>query len=153
MNISGGPRFRIGGFGRRVLGWLVIMGACAAVAFSRHLDWGMSPIVWVPALCLLPIGFGLKATRVLALHEGARLVIRSEGLFKRSREVPISPAAEIEVVPTAGLRAVVLHQDGHEVPIATWVTAKRAEALVAWLERHLERELPRRGTELHPCDV
>lgn len=144
--------FQVGGPGRRLLGGLVLLLALAAIALSTLLDWGMSPILWVPGLCVLPIGFGLIGIRHIA-YDGTRLAIRHTGLRRQALSVTVGPDAELELVPTAGLRAVVLLQDGDETPLATWITRRRAEALVAWLEARLGRRLPRRATALHQSDV
>lgn len=143
---------QVGGSLRRILGWSLVAAALAAALWSRRLDWGMAPIVWVPALAVAAVGWGLKTTRRLELS-GARLRVRAQGLLGRSHELTLDDGAELELLPTAGLRAVVLHQGGRQLPLATWVTATRAARIASWLETTLGRELPRRAVEAHRLDV
>ncbi len=148
-----GPRsFQVGGPLRRCLGWSLVVAAVAAMAWSRRLDWGLAPVIWVPALVLLVLGWGVKTTRRLELTAD-RLQLIGQGLLARRSELSIGPEAELEIVPTAGLRTVILHQGEQSWPLASWIGAGRAEALASWLESALGQPLPRRDTEAHRLDV
>lgn len=143
---------RVGGPLRRCLGWILVVAAIAAAGWSLRLDWGLAPVVWVPALVLAVVGWGLHTTRRLEL-DGERLTVHREGLLAGREDLVLDHAVELELLPTAGLRAVVLHRDGRALPLATWIGARRAEALIAWLEAGLGRALPRRAPERHRLDV
>jgi hypothetical protein len=150
--VSAARGFQVGGPIRRCLGWCLVVAAIAAVAWSRRLDWGMAPVIWVPALVLLVVGWGLKTTRRLELTAN-RLHLIGQGLLARRRELAVGPDAELEIVPTAGLRAVVLHQGEQSLPLASWLGARRAAALAEWLDSALGRQLPRREHQPHRLDV
>ena len=143
--------FQVGGRGRRCLGWLLILGAVVAVVWSRRLDWGMAPIVWVPALFVALIGWGLRLSWRLEV-DGRHLLVREQGLLGRRYVMELGRDSELEQLPTAGLTSLVLHSGGREIPLATWTTPRRAAAISAWLEDALGRELPRRRFRAHRLD-
>jgi len=147
--------FRAGGALRRILGWSVVAAAVAAILWSRRLDWGMAPIVWVPAAVAACFGVSLTGTRSLRLEDaGETLVVTGRGLLRApARRVPLAAECRIERVPTMGLEAVVLHHPGGEQALGTWLTAARAEALIAWLEVGMGRTLERREPVAHRLDV
>jgi hypothetical protein len=139
-------RFVIGG-PLRLIGGLLLAGLSGLlVSLGYRLGWGMPMIFWVPAMILLLPAFHL-VRRIVLVADGGHIDLESGFLFRRSWRFALT-GGELEIVPTAGLRTVVLHKGGHEIPLAAWLTAGRAEALCAFIDAApggpLTRRAPRR---------
>jgi hypothetical protein len=130
-------RFLVTAPGRIVVGVLLMLTGVGKIAFGHDLDWGVGWTTWVPGIALYVVGWGLAGRR--ELHRSADgLEIRVGWLWRRSLTLPDD--GSYALLPTAGLLAVVARlDDGRggqvEVPLATWVGRRRAEALAAWLEQ------------------
>jgi len=143
-------RFVIGGPLRLVIG-LALAGVSGLLAsLGQRLDWGMAWILWVPAVIMLIPAFHLVRRIVLVAAEG-QLDIESGFLYRRAWRFALA-GGEVEIVPTIGLYSVVLHKHEHEIPLATWLTRRRAEALCAYLDTSLGSPLPRRASPVPEAD-
>jgi hypothetical protein len=121
----------VGSWWRLGLGlWL---GGCAGaiISVTFRLEFGIGWTALVPAVALLVPAAGLCRRRTLRVA-GDRLLIEDGWLLRRAWAFGLDEAT-LEVVPTAGFTALVLHRRGVGVPLATWVSRRRAEALAAWL--------------------
>ena len=125
--------FTIGSWPRAGMGLGLLSTSLWLLWFGRDMDWGVGFTTWVPALALLVPGLALLRRRVLRSTDG-RLLIEQGWLWRRAWSVPLGGA--LESLPTAGLRAVVLHQGGSHIPLATWVTNGTAGRLLTWLDAH-----------------
>lgn len=135
----------IGGPLRWGLGALLLAAATAVLLVGGGLEYGVGWTAVVPAaLLLLPAGQLLRRIR-LRIAAG-RIEVEQGWLFRRCWALPLA-GAELELMPTAGLRAVLLHSAGRATPLATWVRPATAEALAAWLDAHApDGPLARRTT-------
>lgn len=135
--------FIVGGPLRLLVGLVLALLAGGLVALGRGLEWGVAWTAWVPAVGIVLIAAHLARRLVLTAGDGS-LTVETGWLFRRATELRLA-GAELELVPTAGLWAVVLRKGPREMPLALWLTRRRAEALVAWLDRAApEGPLPRR---------
>ena len=139
--------FAISTWPRHLLGLGLVAISFKLLFFGRTIDWGVGWTTWVPALILLLPALSLLQRSVLRLNAGT-LSLESGWLWRRVMSVRLE--GELEVVPTAGLRAVVLHQHGREVALATWVTAHTANRLLHWLDA--TTPLPRRVAQVPAGD-
>ncbi len=151
--------FVIGGPLRAGLGLLLISGSLLALWTSRTIELGIAWTTVIPALILLSPGAALLPRRVLAWRDGG-LELTDGWLWRRCLRLPLA-ATELEVVPTAGLCAVVLHRGGTHggtyLPgsrtLATWIRPRTALSLLTWLDaHHPERAFPRRSPLLPISD-
>jgi hypothetical protein len=127
-------RFTIGGPLRAALGLVLLAGSIAVLWRSRSIDWGVAWTAIVPALVLMIPAWALLQRRVLRWDQGALRIIDG-WLWRRELSLRIvADQAWIDVVTTAGLRAVVLHVGNHQHPLATWITRRRADQLCEWLQ-------------------
>lgn len=136
----------------RWMAGLVLAGVAAGLALGAgRLEYGIGWTALVPAAVLmLPAAALLQRRRLLAAD--GRLEVHSGWLMRRCWSLPLA-GAELEVVPTAGLCAVVLHVGGRETALATWVGAGRACRLCAWLDGlHPAGAFPRRAPTLPAGD-
>jgi len=120
--------------------------AVGLIAIAPGLGWGLAWTTLVPAIVLCAPAAALVETRLLVREGDGALTIRS-GLFGgRHRRVP--PGGwELEVVPTAGARAVVVHRDDGEFLLASWIRPSTAARLAAWCDRSApDGAWPRRET-------
>ncbi len=142
-------RFVIGSVWRALLGlalWLVAIGI---LSHAHGLEFGIGWTALVPALVLTLPATALLRRRVLRLRQvdgQYRLSIDDGWLWRRAMELPLGDS-ELELLPTAGLRAVVLHRRGGSVAVATWIGAGRAHRLIGWLESAVG-PMPRRTPSL-----
>jgi hypothetical protein len=133
----------IGGPLRLVSGLALLAIALAVAAIGLGWGWGIGWMAWVPAAVIALPASALCARRELRrVPEG---IERIDGRLWRRGLVLAIAEAEVEVLPTAGLYAVVYHRAGREWPLAVWVTRSGAERVLAWLDAvHPEGRWPRR---------
>ena len=107
------------------------LGAFIVLLFmmSYSIDWGVGWMVWVPAAIMLIPASTLMRRRVIYRREGYFDI--EQGWLARSARSFYGDNIAIELLPTAGFYAVVVHREGSQWPIATWVTKKRAERSIA----------------------
>jgi hypothetical protein len=136
---------------RWAAGLALAAAAAALVLGAGHLEYGIGWTALVPAaVLLLPAGALLQRRRLVVA--GGRIEVHSGWLMRRCWSLPLA-GAELEVVPTAGLCAVVLHAGGRETALAAWVGAGAARRLCAWLDAHHPAgAFPRRSTALPAGD-
>jgi hypothetical protein len=137
------------------LRWLAgaLLAALAAVLAlgAGRLEFGIGWTALVPAAALLVPAAALLQRRRLTIS-GGRIEVHSGWLMRRCWSLPLD-RAELELVPTAGLCAVVLHAGGRETALATWIGAGRAGRLCAWLDAHHPAgAFPRRACPPPPGD-
>ena len=138
-----GERFTVGGPLRLLMGLGLALLAGGLIDLGRRLEWGVAWTAWVPATVLFLIATHLARRLALTL-EGEALTIETGWIFRRGVELRLA-GAELELVHTAGLWAVVLRNGPREMPLALWLTRARADALVAWMDRAAPNgPLPRR---------
>jgi len=125
-------RFTVGGPLRLLIGLLLALLAGGLVALGRGLEWGVAWTAWVPATLIVFIAAHLARRLVLSVA-GDALTVETGWLFRRAVELRLA-GAELELVHMAGLWAVVLRKGPREMPLALWLTRRRADALVAWLD-------------------
>lgn len=134
--------FQVSTPGRILLGLSMIVLGIFLMVISLRFEWGVWVTTFVPGLVLQVPGVGLLRRCSLSYTDGT--LSRRAGLFRQTEErIPLADAA-IEVLPTAGARAVLIHVDGHEVPLATWISAGRARQLMTWLGEVHGQALPER---------
>jgi len=136
----------------RLLGGSTVLGIAILLAMTaRDIGWGLSVMLWLPAVLLcLP---ALALLRRQTLHcDAGELIIDSGWVFRRRLRLPMN-AITLELLPTAGCRAVLAHSASGEHAIATWLSPGRAERLAAWLDAHNDAALPRRQRPLHRLDL
>ncbi len=146
------PRFVLGSPVRAAIGALLLLSAAAVLWTARTVDWGVAWTAVIPSLALLVPGWGLLQRRVLTWHDG--VLTCSDGWLWRRAVTLRTAGAELEIVPTAGLTAVVLHRAGSAWPLATWIRRGTAQRLADWLDG-LDPgagPLPRRATRLPDGD-
>ncbi len=142
--------FLLGGPLRAGLGLVLLAASFAVLWTSRTIELGIAWTAVVPSLVLLIPAWGLLQRRVLTL-DGERLTLTDGWLWRRALELSLE-RTELEVVPTAGLAAVVVHRGGGSHALATWIRPRTAARLAAWLDAHLPAPLPRRATRLPQGD-
>lgn len=146
-----GDTFRVSGPARALLGLLLLAATATLLATLARLELAIGAAGAVLVLVVLVPALALLRRRVLRARPGA-VVVEDGWLFRRGRVLQLD-GAELEIVPTAGLRAVVLHRAGRGEALATWLGRGRAERLAVWLDRVAGRPLPRRATPGHRLDV
>ena len=99
---------------------------------SYSIDWGVGWMIWVPAAIMIIPASTLMRRRVIYRREGY-FDIEQGWLARKARSFYADQIA-IELLPTAGFYAVVVHREGAQWPIATWVTKRRAERIAAFLD-------------------
>lgn len=141
----------VGGPLRWAVGGLLAAVAAALALGAGHLEYGIGWTALVPAaVLLLPAGALLQRRRLVVA--GGRIEVHTGWLMRRCWSLPLA-GAELEVVPTAGLCAVVLHAGGRETALAAWVGAGAARRLCAWLDvHHPTGAFPRRASALPAGD-
>ena len=142
---------RVHGPLRMAIGVALIALALTLALLARGLGWGLSVMLWVPALVLCLPALALLRRQRLEVADG-ELRIDSGWLFRRRMALPLA-ALELEVLPTAGWRALLATTGSGEYPLATWLSPRRADELAGWLDEQAGRPLPRRTRERHRLDV
>ncbi len=139
--------FILGGLWRAGLGLLLISGSLLALWTSRTIELGIAWTTAIPAVLLLIPAAALLPRRVLTWHDGG-LDLSDGWLWRRCLRLPIV-GTELELLPTAGLCAVILHRHGGARTIATWIHPRTAERLLMWLDaHHPDGAFPRRSPAL-----
>lgn len=145
--------FVIGGPLRTALGLLLMIASGAALWTSRTIELGIAWTTVIPVLLLLIPAAALLPRRVLRWHAGG-LDLIDGWLWRRCLQLPIS-GTELELLPTAGLCAVILHRPAHHGgrsgsrTIATWLRPASARRLLTWLDaHHPDGAFPRRSPAL-----
>jgi hypothetical protein len=134
--------FTIGSPLRAMLGVLLLCAASSVLLVSHTIDWGVAWTAVIPALALLIPAWALLQRKTLTCANG-KLLITSGWLWRRAIEFKTTDA-ELELLPTAGLMAVVLHRGTSAQPLATFVLPSTAQRLATWLdEQHPQRAFPR----------
>lgn len=98
---------------------------------SYSIDWGVGWMVWVPAAIAIIPASALMRRRVVVRRDGY-FDLEHGWLMRRARSFPADDL-RIELLPTAGLWAVIVHRHGAAWPIATWVTRRRAQRIIDFL--------------------
>jgi hypothetical protein len=142
--------FLLGGPLRAACGLVLLAASLAVLWTSRTIELGIAWTAVVPSLVLLIPAWGLLQRRILTL-DGERLTLTDGWLWRRALVLSLEQT-ELEVLPTAGLAAVVVHRGGGSQALATWIRPRTAERLAAWLDAHLPAPLPRRATPLPQGD-
>ncbi len=131
--MSPDPVFTIGGPGRSLLGATLLALALGSLFAVHDLEFGIGWTGVVPAVLLcLPALALLRRRRIQVIPRGLRL--EDGWLWRRQFDLPLTGGEELELVPTAGLRAVVFHRHQQEFIVATWLTGGQARRLTAWLD-------------------
>ena len=77
----------------------------------------------------------------------------ANGMLQINAETAIAlNELRLERCPTAGLYALVAHHGDQHLTLATWVSAKRADQLISWLNQHAGSNLPQVETPRHRLD-
>lgn len=138
----------IGGALRIASGIAIAAIAGALLRLGWGLEWGVRWAAWVPAFVLMLPAVSL-VRRIRLELDGPFLEVITGWLWRRGWRIRLADLT-VELVPTAGLWAVVLHRGEHSYPVATWVRRRRAETIAAWLDaaapqgRWPRREAPAR---------
>jgi hypothetical protein len=140
----------VGGIGRLLTGICLTALALALIGLGFSLGWGIGWMAWIPAVALLVPGSACLQRRVLRAEPGG-IECLDGWLWRRGMVLPLT-GAELEIAPTAGWQAVVLHVGGRPWPLALWVGRRQAEAIAAFCDRCAGAPLPRRQTVLPPAD-
>lgn len=136
---------------RAGLGLLVLAAAITVLLISRTIDWGVAWTAVIPALVLLIPAQALLQRCTLSWTD-ATLTITRGWLWRRALVIATDDT-ELELLPTAGLMAVVLHRHGRAQPLATFVLPSTARRLARWLDaRHPHGAFPRRAVAIPAGD-
>jgi hypothetical protein len=129
MVIVGGPL-------RGGLGALLLAMAAGTVLVTHDLEFGIGWTAVVPA-CIL----GLPGAALLSRRTVARVADRIEIVdgwcWRRAWSLPAAHA-RLELLPTAGLWAVILHSSAGSRPLGTWIRHTTATRLAAEVGLPLE---------------
>lgn len=142
--------FLLGGPLRAGLGLVLLTASLLVLWTSRTIELGIAWTAVVPSLVLLIPAWGLLQRRILTL-DGERLTLTDGWLWRRALVISLQQT-ELEMVPTAGLAAVVVHRGGGSHALATWILPRTAQRLGAWLDANLPAPLPRRASPLPQGD-
>lgn len=136
--------YTVGGPGRLLLGLVLLIAALACLGIAGGLEFGIGWTAVVPAaLLLMPALALLHRRRLITITHG--LALEDGWLWRRRLDLPLTGREELELVPTAGLRAVVLHRANREAILATWLTTAESDRLATWLDaQHPDGRWPRR---------
>ncbi len=133
----------IGGPLRLLAAFLCFATALALAGLGFRFGWGIGWMAWIPAVFLLLPATALGTRR--ALHRtAAGLEIHDGWLFRRIYSFGLG-GGELEILPAGGAWAAVLHLNGREIALASWVRLATAERIAALLPE-LPRRAPRRPT-------
>ena len=126
--------FTIGSPLRAALGLVLLAGATAVLLVSRSIDWGVAWTAVIPAVVLMIPAWALLQRQTLSWNDD-KITITKGWLWRRAITFKTTQA-ELELLPTAGLMAVVLHRGTSTHPLATFVLPRTAQQLATWLDRH-----------------
>lgn len=128
---------------RRLTGIALVLGMPALIWFTRNVEWGVGIMVWLPAGIAWLLAWALVWRHAIT-HCGDHLVIAGT-------RVELA-ASSLEIAPTAGLAAVIIHTPAGEQAVATWLLPRRASALATWIDSHAAEPLPRTERAKHRLD-
>lgn len=123
---------RLGGPLRAGLGLLILSAAGICLWVATGIELGIAWTLAIPAAIAVIPAWALLQRRQLT-RQGDTLTITDGWLWRRALSLALS-GSEIEIVPTAGLTAVVLHHGARAWPVALWVRASTATRIVAFLD-------------------
>lgn len=126
--------FTIGSPLRAALGMVLLGGAISVLMVSRTIDWGVAWTAVIPAVALIVPAWALMQRQTLSWTDG-KITVTSGWLWRRAMEFKTTQA-ELELLPTAGLMAVVLHRGASAHPLATFILPRTAQKLATWLDQH-----------------
>ena len=126
--------FAIGSPLRCAIGLSLLSASAVVLLVSHTIDWGVAWTAVIPALALLIPGWALLKRTVITCT-AHQLTITTGWLWRRALVITTTDA-ELELLPTAGLMAVVLHRGANAHPLATFVTNRTARRLATWLNMH-----------------
>lgn len=126
--------FVIGSPLRCALGLSLLSASAVVLLVSRTIDWGVAWTAVIPALALLIPSWALLKRTVITCT-AHQLTITTGWLWRRALVITTTDA-ELELLPTAGLMAVVLHRGTRAHPLATFITNRTARRLATWLDQH-----------------
>lgn len=133
------------------LGLILMSAAGIVLLVSRTIDWGVAWTAVIPAVVLLIPAWALLQRTTLTWKDDS-LTITTGWLWRRALVITTTDA-ELELLPTAGLMAVVLHRGNNAHPLATFVLPRTASHLAAWLDRHHPTgAFPRQQPQLPEAD-
>ena len=90
-------------------------------------DWGVEAMLAMLAIPLLLISMTAMGRRVLILDNDGNCWLETGRIWRRRWRLPIDREdIELELMPTAGSVALVLHVGDVGRPLATWIGRKRA---------------------------
>jgi hypothetical protein len=140
----------LGGPLRAGLGLLIlgVAGICLWVATGIEL--GIAWTLAIPAAVAVIPAWALLQRRQLT-RQDETLTITEGWLWRRVLILPLA-GSEIELVPTAGLTAVVLHHGVRAWPVALWVRASTAARIATFLDAAPGGPRPRRLSALPAND-
>ncbi len=132
----------LGGPLRAGLGLLILSAAGICLSVATSIELGIAWTLAIPAAVAVIPAWALLQRRQLARH-GDTLTITDGWLWRRALSLTLA-GSEIELVPTAGLTAVVLHLGARSWPVALWVRASTAAQVAAFLDAAPGGPRPRR---------
>lgn len=139
--------FVIGNPLRASIGLLLLSGSLLALWTSRTIELGIAWTTVVPAVLLVIPAGALLPRRVFSWHTrkpDPTLELTDGWLWRRCLALPIANT-EVEIVPTAGFCAVILHRHDGARTLATWIRPRTATRLLLWLDAgHPKGAFPRR---------
>jgi hypothetical protein len=144
--------FTTGSWLRWSLGAALLLSAVSVLVLARSIDWGVAWTLVVPALCAFFPALGLMQHRRLT-WDGHHLRIHEGRLWRREWQLRLQGEVAVELLPTAGLYAVIIHLGEHDYPVAVWLGRRQAEALATWLDQSAPSNAwPRRHRAKHRWD-
>jgi hypothetical protein len=131
-NASIPQRFAVSHLVGNIIGFSLAVFIILLFMMSYSIDWGVGWMVWVPAAIMMIPASALMRRRVI-LRRKSYFDIEQGWLARKARSFP-GDKLSIELLPTAGFFAVVIHREEAQWPIATWVTKTRAQRIAAFLD-------------------
>jgi hypothetical protein len=127
----------VGGYIRLAVAAVLAALATGLTAVGFGLGWGIGWMAWIPAAFLLLPALALAGRREIR-RTGQGLEIVDGRLYRRIYAIGLH-GGEIEVLPAGGAWTVVVHLDGRELPLASWVSRSTADRIAGLCD------LPRRA--------
>lgn len=118
------------------IGFVLAAISVSMLLASESIDWGVAATTVVPALCLMVPALSCLKRKVIRIEAG-RLEIETGWLWRRCQQLSLTDI-QLEIVPMAGLWALIIHRQERRWPLALW----SARATVERLAQALDEQAP-----------
>ena len=114
------------------IGLLLAATSLSMLFASESIDWGVAATTVVPALCLMVPALSCLKRKVI-LIDADGLAIETGWLWRRCQQLSLQDI-QLEVLPMAGLWALILHRNERRWPLALWSARKTVDRLAQALD-------------------